>query len=68
MYCRYDYKKHKHQSAQKAERDKLLYKIKRERKGALREIRKDQAFLGRVKVGQQIQRYVYRTVQYVLKM
>lgn len=49
-------KKRKVQSKAKTERDKLLYKIKKEKKGALREIRKDQAFLGRVKIKERIQR------------
>lgn len=44
------------QSREKAERDKLLHKIKKEKKGALREIRRDQAFLGRIKINQRIQR------------
>lgn len=52
----YDVKKHKVQSKAKAERDKLLYKIKKEKKGALREIRRDQAFLGRVKIKERIRR------------
>lgn len=49
---------HKNKSRDKAERDKLIHKLKREKKGALREIRKDKDFLGRIKVQQQIKRYV----------
>lgn len=49
-------KKHKVQSKEKAERDKLLHKLKREKKGALREIRRDQAFLGRLKIKERIKR------------
>lgn len=51
-------KRHKTMSKEKAEREKLLHKLKREKKGALREIRRDGAFLGRVKISQQIQRFV----------
>nr|XP_023023933.1 nucleolar protein 14 homolog [Leptinotarsa decemlineata] len=50
----YDGKRFKVQSKEKAERSKLLHKLKNERKGAIREIRKDKAFLGRVKINQQI--------------
>lgn len=49
---------HRNKSRDKAERDKLLHKLKREKKGALREIRRDKDFLGRIKVQQQIRRYV----------
>lgn len=55
---RYDGKRHKAQSKEKAELQKLQHKLKKERKGALREIRRDNTFLGRVKIQQQIQRYV----------
>ncbi|XP_045475377.1 nucleolar protein 14 homolog isoform X2 [Harmonia axyridis] len=50
----YDRKSHRNQSKEKAEYNKLLHKIKREKKGALREIRRDNAFLGRVQISQQI--------------
>ncbi|XP_060529422.1 nucleolar protein 14 homolog [Cylas formicarius] len=50
----YDTKRRKVQSKEKAERDKLIHKLKRERKGALREIRRDKAFLGRVKIKQKM--------------
>ncbi|XP_072387419.1 nucleolar protein 14 homolog [Diabrotica undecimpunctata] len=51
----YDGKQHKNQSKEKAQFNKLMHKVKREKKGALREIRRDTAFLGRVKVNRQIQ-------------
>lgn len=54
----YDGKSHKSQSKEKAHINKLLHKVKREKKGALREIRRDNAFLGRFKIGKQLQRYV----------
>jgi nucleolar protein 14 len=44
-------------SKEKLEHDKLQHKIKREMKGAIREIRKDNAFLGRQKIKEQIERY-----------
>lgn len=53
----YDAKKHKVQSKEKAERDKLIYKLKKEKKGAMREIRRDKAYLGRVKLDRKLQRY-----------
>ncbi|KAG5872705.1 hypothetical protein JTB14_008799 [Gonioctena quinquepunctata] len=56
----YDGKRHKMQSREKAERSKLLHKLKNERKGALREIRRDKAFVGRVKINQQIKSDVER--------
>lgn len=55
---RFDRKRTKFQSREKAERDKLIHKLKKERKGALREIRRDKDFLGRVKVQQRIRRWV----------
>ncbi|XP_056639893.1 nucleolar protein 14 homolog [Diorhabda sublineata] len=51
----YDGKQHKYQSKEKAQHSKLIHKLKREKKGALREIRRDNAFLGRVKINKQIQ-------------
>jgi nucleolar protein 14 len=41
-------------SKEKAEREKLLHKYKREFKGAVREIRKDRNFLAKVQISQQI--------------
>ncbi|CAH0555497.1 unnamed protein product [Brassicogethes aeneus] len=51
----YDGKKFKVQSREKAARDKMLHKLKKEQKGALREIRRDKSFLGRVKISQKLQ-------------
>lgn len=39
---------------EKSERDKLMYKLKQERKGALREIRKDVTFIGGHRIRSQI--------------
>nr|CAI5837325.1 unnamed protein product [Callosobruchus analis] len=50
----YDVKRHRVQSKEKAERNKLLHKLRQEKKGALREIRRDKEFLGRVKIHQRI--------------
>lgn len=59
-FCyRYDGKQFKVQSKEKAQRDKLVHKYKKEMKGAIREIRRDKSYLGKVKIKQQIQRYVY---------
>ena len=49
-----DQKQHKSTSRAKAEREKLLHKLKRETKGAKREIRRDNAFITKVKIKQQI--------------
>lgn len=57
IFCiiyRYDGKKHKPMSKEKAEREKLLHKYKKEMKGAIREIRKDRAFLSKLQIKQQI--------------
>jgi len=43
-------------SKEKLEKDKLQHKLKREMKGAIREIRKDNAFLGRQKIKEQIEK------------
>ncbi|KAL1494774.1 hypothetical protein ABEB36_010319 [Hypothenemus hampei] len=51
----YDIKRRKVQSKEKAEREKLMHKLKKETKGALREIRRDKAFLARVKINERIQ-------------
>ncbi|XP_043588094.1 nucleolar protein 14 homolog [Bombus pyrosoma] len=50
----YDGKKHKTMSKEKAEREKLLHKYKKEMKGAMREIRRDRAFLTKLQIKQQI--------------
>lgn len=41
-------------SKEKAEKEKLLHKYKKEMKGAIREIRKDNSFLTKVRISQQI--------------
>lgn len=41
-------------SREKAEKEKLLHKYKREFKGAIREIRRDRDFLTKVQITQQI--------------
>lgn len=41
-------------SKEKAEQEKLLRNYKKERKGAIREIRRDNAFLTKVQISQQI--------------
>ncbi|XP_066598447.1 nucleolar protein 14 homolog isoform X2 [Prorops nasuta] len=50
----YDGKRHKPMSKEKAEREKLLHKYKKEMKGAIREIRRDRSFLAKVQINQQI--------------
>lgn len=50
----YDGKKHRTVSKEKAEREKLLHKYKKEMKGAVREIRRDRAFLAKLQIKQQI--------------
>lgn len=52
----YDDKRRPKMSKQKEERAKLLHKIKREKKGAIREIRRDTAFVQDLKLKQQLQR------------
>ncbi|XP_034484837.1 nucleolar protein 14 homolog [Drosophila innubila] len=51
----YDDKRRPKLSKQKEERVKLLHKIKREKKGAIREIRRDTAFVQDLKLKQQLQ-------------
>lgn len=41
-------------SKEKAEREKLLHKYKKEMKGAIREIRKDRAFIAKLQIKEQI--------------
>uniref|UniRef100_A0A336MYV7 CSON010060 protein n=1 Tax=Culicoides sonorensis TaxID=179676 RepID=A0A336MYV7_CULSO len=48
-------RKHKVMSKVKAEREKLMHKFKREKKGALREIRRDNEYLTKLKLKQQIE-------------
>ncbi|XP_043273708.1 nucleolar protein 14 homolog [Venturia canescens] len=50
----YDGKKHRPMSREKADREKLLHKIKKETKSAIREVRRDRAFLAKVQIKQQI--------------
>uniref|UniRef100_V9IEQ1 Nucleolar protein 14 n=2 Tax=Apis cerana TaxID=7461 RepID=V9IEQ1_APICE len=50
----YDSKKHKSISKEKAEKEKLLHKYKKEMKGAIREIRRDRMFLAKLQIKQQI--------------
>ncbi|KOC65082.1 Nucleolar protein 14 like protein [Habropoda laboriosa] len=50
----YDGKRHKPMSKEKAEKEKLLHKYKKEMKGAIREIRRDRAFLAKVQIKQQL--------------
>ncbi|XP_003707475.1 nucleolar protein 14 homolog l(3)07882 [Megachile rotundata] len=50
----YDGKKPRTMSKEKAEREKLLHKYKKEMKGAMREIRRDRAFLAKLKIKEQI--------------
>ncbi|KAK2584541.1 hypothetical protein KPH14_006910 [Odynerus spinipes] len=50
----YDGKRHKSMSKEKAEKEKLLHKYKKEMKGAIREIRRDRAFLSKLQIKQQI--------------
>ncbi|EDW24059.1 GL23927 [Drosophila persimilis] len=51
----YDDKRRPKMSKEKEERAKLLHKIKREKKGAIREIRRDTAFVQELKLKQQLQ-------------
>lgn len=54
----YDGGRKHHSSEAKAQREKMLYKIRRETKGAMREIRKDNEFLSKLQLKKRIQRYV----------
>ncbi|KYM81735.1 Nucleolar protein 14, partial [Atta colombica] len=56
----YSEKRYKSTSKEKAEREKLLHKYKREHKGAIREIRRDRDFLAKVQIGQQIKSDIER--------
>jgi len=55
----YDDKRRPKMSKAKEERAKLLHKIKREKKGAIREIRRDTAFVQELKLKQTLQRWVF---------
>lgn len=52
----YDDKRRPKLSAEKEEKVKLMAKIKRETKGAIREIRRDTEFLQKLRINQQLQR------------
>ncbi|TMW40628.1 hypothetical protein DOY81_014291, partial [Sarcophaga bullata] len=52
----YDDKRRPKLSAEKEEKVKLMAKIKRETKGAIREIRRDTEFLQKMRISQQLQR------------
>lgn len=54
---RYDGRTFKTESKEKAERSKLLHRYKREMKSAVREIRKDNSFLSKLKYHEQVKRY-----------
>ncbi|EFN90002.1 Nucleolar protein 14 [Harpegnathos saltator] len=56
----YDGKQRKPMSKEKAEREKLLHNYKKEMKGAIREIRRDNAFLAKIQISQQIKNDVER--------
>lgn len=47
-------------SQEKAEREKMIHKIKREMKGAIREVRRDSSFLANLKIKEQIKSDVER--------
>lgn len=53
---RYDGRTFKTESKEKAERSKLLHRYKREMKSAVREIRKDNSFLSKLKYHEQAKR------------
>lgn len=60
LYCSISFEGRKKRvgSKEKQEHDKLQHKIKREMKGAIREIRKDNAFIAREKLKEQIEKYI----------
>ena len=58
MHFRFEGRKKRVGSKEKQEQDKLQHKLKREMKGAIREIRKDNAFIAREKLKEQISRLV----------
>lgn len=47
-------------SREKAEKEKMIHKIKKEMKGAVREVRRDTAFLAKLKIKEQIKSDVER--------
>lgn len=60
-FCSFEGRKKRVGSKEKLERDKLQHKIKREMKGAIREIRKDNAFIAREKLKEQIDKYEFQS-------
>ena len=57
-FCRFEDKKKRGGTRDFKEKQTLLHKLKKEKKGALREIRKDSQFLARVKLNETIERFV----------
>lgn len=56
-------------SKEKADYQKLLYKHKKEMKGALREIRRDKAFIGDVKIKEKLKRYYFlKIIRFTMKI
>lgn len=58
---RYDGKHDSSKFKEENERQKLLYKYKKETKGAIREIRRDRVFLAKVQIKQRMKRDDERT-------
>lgn len=54
--CRFNTKNRKGMSKEKIEHEKLVYKHKKEMKGALREIRRDSSFIGAYKLKDKLHR------------
>lgn len=52
----YDDKRYRAVDSEKNQRDKLLHKIKRAKKGALRDIRRDNSFIAKVKLKETLRR------------
>lgn len=61
-----DKRDHRPGSKDKVVREGLKRKIKRETKGAIREIRRDNAFLSKVKLNKQLARYVFKFQPYTV--
>ncbi|KAF7992349.1 hypothetical protein HCN44_001674 [Aphidius gifuensis] len=56
----YDGKRYRPMSKEKAEHEKLVHKVKREMKGAIREVRRDAAFIAKVQIQGQIKSDIIR--------
>ena len=54
---RFDGRKQHKGDSTKQQIDRLVHKVKREKKSAMREVRKDMAFLSKVKIDEQIKKY-----------